>query len=120
MTELHPKEASELAYTITQGRGNDKMGSGGEDMLVNTTYWSCIPVMSANDSILASLSQHGNDPTAQMSRVLEIKAVNINKICSKEEIEQNERLARQLLNNYGTAGDVYLRYITANKAKSWI
>ena len=117
MTELHPKEASELAYTITQGRGHDKMGSGGEDMLVNTTYWSCIPVMSANDSILSALSQQGNDPTAQMSRVLEIKAVNINKICSKEEIEQNERLARQLLNNYGTAGDVYLRYITANKAE---
>ena len=117
MTELHPKDASELAYTITQGRGNDKMGSGGEDMLVNTTYWSCIPVMSANDSILASLSQHGNDPTAQMSRVLEIKAVNINKVCTPTEIENNERLARQLLNNYGTAGDVYLRYITANKAE---
>lgn len=117
MTELHPKEASELAYTITQGRGHDKMGSGGDDMLVNTTYWSCIPVMSANDSILASLSQQGNDPTAQMSRVLEIKAVNINKICSKEEIERNERLARQLLNNYGTAGDVYLRYITSHKAE---
>lgn len=117
MTELHPKEASELAYTITQGRGHDKMGSGGEDMLVNTTYWSCIPVMSANDSILASLSQHGNDPTAQMSRVLEIKAVNINKVCTPTEIERNERLARQLLNNYGTAGDVYLRYVTAHKGE---
>lgn len=115
MTELHPKEASELAYTITQGRGHDKMGSGGEDMLVNTTYWSCIPVMSANDSILAALSQQGNDPTAQMSRVLEIKAVNINKVCTPTEIEHNELLARQLLNNYGTAGDVYLRYITAHK-----
>lgn len=117
MTELHPKEASELAYTITQGRGHDKMGSGGEDMLVNTTYWSCIPVMSANDSILAALSQQGNDPTAQMSRVLEIKAVNINKVCTPTELEQNELLARQLLNNYGTAGDVYLRYITAHKAE---
>lgn len=117
MTELHPKEASELAYTITQGRGHDKMGSGGEDMLVNTTYWSCIPVMSANDSILTALSQHGNDPTAQMSRVLEIKAVNINKVCTPTEIENNERLARQLLNNYGMAGDVYLRYVTANKDK---
>lgn len=117
MTELHPKEASELAYTITQGRGHDKMGSGGEDMLVNTTYWSCIPVMSANDSILTALSQQGNDPTAQMSRVLEIKAVNINKVCTPAEIENNERLARQLLNNYGTAGDVYLRYITAHKGE---
>lgn len=117
MTELHPKEASELAYTITQGRGHDKMGTGGEDMLVNTTYWSCIPVMSANDSILTALSQQGNDPTAQMSRVLEIRAVNINKICTPAELEQNELLARQLLNNYGTAGDVYLRYITAHKAE---
>lgn len=117
MTEMHPREASELAYTITQGRGHDKMGSGGEDMLVNATYWSCIPVMSANDSILSALSQQGNDPTAQMSRVLEVRAVNINKICTPAELENNERLARQLLNNYGVAGDVYLRYVTAHKAE---
>lgn len=115
MTEMHPKEASELAYTITQGRGHDKMGAGGEEMLVNTTYWSCIPVMSANDSIITALSQNGNDPTAQMSRVLEVQAVNINKVYSKEEVEYNERLARQLPNNYGVAGDIYMRYVTAHK-----
>lgn len=115
MTELHPKEASELAYTLTQGRGHSKMGSGGEDLLENTTYWSCIPVMSANDSIINSLSQHGNDPTAQMSRVLEIKGVNINKICTPAEVEYNQALTRQLLDNYGTAGDVYIRYLTQNK-----
>ncbi len=115
MTEISPKEASELAYTLTQGRGHNKMGSGGEDLIENTTYWSCIPVMSANDSIISALSQHGNDPTAQMSRVLEIKGVNINKICTPAEVDHNQALTRQLLDNYGTAGDVYIRYLTQNK-----
>lgn len=115
MTDIHPKEASELAYTITQGRGHNKMGSGGEDLIENTTYWSCIPVMSANDSIINALSQHGNDPTAQMSRVLEIKGVNINTICTPAEVEYNQALTRQLYDNYGTAGDVYIRYLTQNK-----
>lgn len=117
MTEISPKEASELAYTLTQGRGHNKMGTGGEDLLENTTYWSCIPVMSANDSIINALSQHGLDPTAQMSRVLEIKGVNINKLCTQEEIAHNKALTRQLLDNYGTAGDVYIRYITKHKAE---
>lgn len=71
--------------------------------------------MSANDSIISALSQHGNDPTAQMSRVLEIKGVNINKICTPAEVDHNQALTRQLLDNYGTAGDVYIRYLTQNK-----
>lgn len=115
MTDMSPREASEFAYTLTQGRGKDKMGSGGEDMLLNTTYWSCLPVMSANDSIINALSQHGLDPTAQMSRVLEVKATDINKYYSADEIEANERLVRQLPHNFGTAGDMYIRYITAHK-----
>lgn len=115
MTDLSPKEASELAYQITQGRGKDRMASGGEDMMLNTTYWSCLPVMSANDSIINALSQHGLDPTAQMSRVLEVQATDINKLYTPDEVEANERLVRQLPHNFGVAGDVYIRYITAHK-----
>lgn len=117
MTDMSPKEASEFAYTLTQGRGKDRMGSGGEDLVMNTTYWSCLPVMSANDSIINALSQHGLDPTAQMSRVLEVRATDINKFYTAAEIEQNERLVRQLPHNYGMAGDVYMRYVTAHKAE---
>ena len=115
MTDLSPKEASELAYQITQGRGKDRMASGGEDMILNTTYWSCLPVMSANDSIINALSQHGLDPTAQMSRVLEVQATDINKLYTPAEIEANERLVRQLPHNFGMAGDLYIRYVTAHK-----
>lgn len=115
MTDLSPKEASELAYQITQGRGKDRMASGGEDMMLNTTYWSCLPVMSANDSIINALSQHGLDPTAQMSRVLEVQATDINKVYTEAEVEANERLVRQLPHNFGLAGDVYMRYVTSHK-----
>lgn len=115
MTDMSPKEASEFAYTLTQGRGKDRMGSGGEDLIMNTTYWSCLPVMSANDSIITALSQHGLDPTAQMSRVLEVRATDVNKFYTQAEIERNERLVRQLPHNYGVAGDMYMRYVTTNK-----
>lgn len=114
MTDMSPKEASELAYTLTQGRGKDRMTSGGDGLMVNTTYWSCLPVMSANDSIINALSQHSLDPTAQMSRVLEVTAYNINKVYSPAEQERTERLVRQLPVNYGVAGDIYMRYVTAN------
>lgn len=115
MTDMSPKEASEFAYTLTQGRGKDRMGSGGEDMLLNTTYWSCLPIMSANDSIINALSQRTGDPTAQMTRVLEARAEDINKFYTKEEVEENEQLVRMLPQNYGCAGDLYIRYVTAHK-----
>lgn len=115
MTDLRPKEASELAYQITQGRGKDRMNSGGEGLMYNTTYWSCLPVMSANDSIINALSQQGDNPTAQMSRVLEIRATNANTIMTQEEFAVAERLVRKLPQNYGTAGDAYIRYVTAHR-----
>lgn len=114
MTDLTPKEASELAYQITQGRGKDRMQQSGEGIQHNTTYWSCLPIMSANDSIIAALSQHGVDPTAQMSRVLEIKVTDINTVYDRAEFERCERLVRTLPHNYGTAGDVYMRYVTTH------
>lgn len=117
MTDLSPKEASELAYQITQGRGKDRMGDMGKDLQKNTTFWSCMPVMSANDSIINSLALHSHDATAQMSRVLEVKARNINTVYNKEEVAECERLVRSVGNNYGVAGDVYIRYITANYEK---
>ena len=117
MTDMSPKEASDFAYTLTQGRGKDRMSQGGEGLLENTTFWSCLPVMSANDSILNALSQHSADASAQMSRVLEVKATDINDYYSAEELKANERLIRQMNNNYGLAGDIYIRYITSHKAE---
>lgn len=115
MTDMTPKEASDFAYTLTQGRGKDRMAQGGEGLLENTTFWSCLPVMSANDSILSALSQHSADASAQMSRVLEVKATDINNYYTKEELRENELLLRQMTQNYGLAGDVYIRYITSHK-----
>ena len=112
MTNLSPREASELAYQITQGRGKDRMASGGEGLQHNTTFWSCLPVMSANDSIITHLSQHSDDPTAQMSRVLEITAVDINTAYKGTELKEANRLVRQLPNNYGHAGAAYMAYVT--------
>lgn len=115
MTDLSPKEASDLAYQITQGRGKDRMADGGKGIQHNTTYWSCLPVMSANDSIINALSQHSFDSTAQMSRVLEIEARDINTVYSKEEFEQCEMLVRSLPQNYGTAGDLYMRWVVTHQ-----
>lgn len=115
MTDISPKDASDIAYQLTQGRGKDRMQSGGENLQLNTTFWSCLPVMSANSSIIASLANHSHDASAQMSRVLEIKVKPLGEVYSPEEFEENERLIRKLPQNYGVAGDVYIRYVTTHK-----
>lgn len=117
MTDLSPKEASALAYQITQGRGKDKMGGDmGKTMQRNSTHWSCLPVMSANDSIIAALAQHSFDSTAQMSRVLEVEAVDFNRYYKAHEVDEFQRKVRSMPHNFGTAGDVYVRYIVQNQA----
>lgn len=117
MTDMSPKEASEMAYQITQGRGKDRMADGGKGIQHNKTFWSCLPIMSANDSIINALAQHSFDATAQMSRVLEVRATDINQVYTPEEFERCEMLVRTLPHNYGTAGDVYMRWVTANMDK---
>ena len=117
MTDLSPKEASALAYQITQGRGKDKMGGDmGKTMQRNSTHWSCLPVMSANDSIIAALAQHSFDSTAQMSRVLEVEAVDFNRYYKAHEVDEFQRKVRSMPHNFGTAGDIYVRYIVKNQA----
>ena len=115
MTDLSPKEASALAYQITQGRGKDKMGDMGKTMQRNSTHWSCLPVMSANDSIIAALAQHSFDSTAQMSRVLEVEAVDFNDYYGPDEVDEFQRKVRSMPHNFGTAGDAYIRYIVKNQ-----
>lgn len=117
MTDLSPKEASALAYQITQGRGKDKMGDMGKTMQRNSTHWSCLPVMSANDSIIAALAQHSFDSTAQMSRVLEVEAVDFNKYYGAHEVDDFQRKVRSMPHNFGTAGDIYIRYVVKNQKK---
>lgn len=73
--------------------------------------------MSANDSIVNALAEHSFDATAQMSRVLEVEAVDINKIYKPAEFLECQRLVRSVLGNYGTAGDIYMRYVVANQDK---
>lgn len=115
MTDLSPKEASELAYQITQGRGKDRMGDMGKTMQQNTTKWSCLPVMSANDSIISALAEHSRDATAQMSRVLEVEATNFADYYAPHEIPEFQRKVRQMPKHYGVAGDIYARYVVTNQ-----
>lgn len=114
MTNLIPSEASELCYQITQGRGKDKMAQGGEMLQLNSTYWSCLPVMSANDSMIANLANHSKDASAQMSRVLEVKVTPISSLMQGEDFEASERLIRKLPKHYGMAGEMFIRYLTTH------
>lgn len=115
MTDLSPREASEMAYQITQGRGKDRMMSSGEGVQRNTTRWSCLPVMTANDSIISTLAMHKADASAQMSRVLEVSATDVGTVYTAQELASNERLVRKIYSQFGTAGDAYIRYIVTRQ-----
>lgn len=114
MTDMPPHEASTLAYQITQGRGKDRMTSSGEGLQINKAHWSCLPIMTANDSIINALANHSFNASAQMSRVLEIKATDTSHLYSEEEFENAKILTRKLPYNYGLAGDIFMRWVTAN------
>lgn len=115
MTHLAPSEASSLIYQITQGQGKARLKSGGACLMDNTTAWSTMPVMSSNTSLIDILSQHGADSSPEMSRIIELHSSDISKGISTEEFLVERRITRKIKDNYGHAGDIFIKFLMDNK-----
>ena len=115
LTDMGSAQASEFVYTIPSGVGKSRMAQGGTGLLENHTRWSTLPTISLNGSILDILSQHSSDATAQMSRVLEIKSTDPKAYFSQVEMEANKSAIEGIADNYGHAGDAYIRAVTKHK-----
>jgi hypothetical protein len=111
ITNTTPAEFSELVYSITQGRGKNRVKSNANELRVNNTSWQGISLASANASFYEKLGALKTAPDGEMMRLLEYH-ISPNDII--DPARGKELFDHQLFDNYGHAGEVYLQWLVNN------
>lgn len=112
ITNTTPQEFSTLAYNMSQGRGKDRVKASSNELRVNLTSWATISPCSANCSFYEKMSSLKTNADGEMMRLLEYKIDYIDAIPTDI---AKEMFDHQIKQNYGHAGEIYLRWLVANK-----
>jgi len=111
ITNLSGMEFSDLAYSISQGRGKDKMKGSTNELRINNTKWQGITLCSANASFYEKLGVAKNTPDGESMRLLEYK-IEPNNIIDVQEGKQ--MFDHQMRENFGHAGEIYIQWLVNN------
>ncbi len=111
ITNMTPIDFSNLAYSMSQGRGANRAKANANELRVNTTTWQTISVATSNASFYEKLGIAKSSPDGEMMRLLEY-AIEPTNIIPPEIAKQMFDI--QLRENYGHAGDYYAEYLVKN------
>lgn len=109
-TNTRPEEASEFIYTVSQGRGREKLYS--DSTVRDAAEWSSITMVSSNKSVVGMLTLGKDNVEAEMLRLFEFW-------CNKYEWfeKQMTEMYDIISGNHGHAGEVYVRYLVEHSAE---
>lgn len=111
ITNMSPIDFSNLAYSMSQGRGANRAKASSNELRVNTTTWQTISVASSNASFYEKLGIQKSSPDGEMMRLLEYQIHPSNII---DPALAKQMFDQQLKENYGHAGDIYASYLVGN------
>ena len=111
ITNMLPKEFSDLAYGISHGRGKNRMTSSTNALRLNNTSWQNMTLASSNASFHEKLSMLKNTPDGESVRLMEYKIEPNNVIGVAV---GKEMFDHQLNENYGHAGEMYISWLVNN------
>jgi hypothetical protein len=110
LTNMFDEEVSNMAYSITHGRGRNRMQSQTNAERSNSLRWALIAITSGNKSLYDQLYNLKDFPEGELMRILEF-SVSKNDRMSKAE---SDEAFNPMHENYGVAGEVFMRYVIAN------
>lgn len=113
ITNMTAKDFSTLAYSMSQGRGKDRMKGSANEMRMNHTTWQTISLCSSNASFNQKLSSLKASPEGELMRLIEYK-INYSGTNPIPTEVAKEMFDHQLMENYGHAGEPYLQYLVGN------
>lgn len=111
ITNATAEEFSTLAYSMSQGRGKDRVKSQSNELRVNVTNWQTISLCSSNASFYERMAAAKARADGEMMRLLEYK------IDYSDAIDTGiakQMFDHQLMENYGHAGEIYLTWLVNN------
>ena len=111
ITNTSPMEFSDLAYSISQGRGKNRMKASANEERLNLTSWQGITLASANASFYEKLNLAKDSPDGESMRLFEYRIEPSNIIGTAE---GKQMFDQQLFENYGHAGDIYAQWLVNN------
>ena len=111
ITNLTANDFSTLAYSMSQGRGRDRVKASANELRINLTTWQCISLCSSNASFYEKLAAIKSSPDGEMMRLLEYK---IDYNGAIEASYAKSMFDHQLQENYGHAGDIYVKWLVDN------
>ena len=112
ITNMSGLEFSDLAYSISQGRGKEKMKGSTNELRINNTKWNGITVCSSNASFYEKLGVSKSSPDGESMRLLEYKIENNGVI----DVQTGKQMFdHQLRENYGHAMEPYAQWLVNNK-----
>lgn len=111
ITNMDTDEFSDLVYSISQGKGKERMTAGGNELRINETTWQTISLCTSNSSFYEKLGIRKGSPDGEMMRLIEYKVSQTNAISTEEGKEMFDKV---LMENYGHAGPIYISYILKN------
>lgn len=110
MTNADPMETSDLIYNATQGRARDRMQANSNAERQNNLRWKGITLWSGNTAAEDKLLMVKADPQGELARVLDIRLDTP----LPTDVLGAQLVFNKILDNYGLAGDVYMRYVIPN------
>jgi len=110
LTNMADEEVSDMAYNITHGRGRNRMQSQTNAERSNLLRWALIAITSGNKSLYDQLFNLKDFPEGELMRILEF---SVSKTDSMSKMQSDEAFL-PMHENYGVAGEVFMRYVIAN------
>jgi hypothetical protein len=111
LTNATPKEYSDFLYSLSNGKGKERMLAGSNELRENNTTWQNITVSTSNSSFVEKLSILKDNPEGELMRLIEYPIGLVEAINTEEGKELFDQV---LFANYGHAGPVYIRFLIAN------
>jgi hypothetical protein len=114
-TDMSPKELSEWAYSTSEGREKDRLGSGANRQgFSEVVQWAMSPFVTANTDLYARLAQHRNNTHAESARILQISIDNydIPQLGTKQVSDALQDMRR----NRGNAGHRFIEYVVNHRS----
>lgn len=107
ITNMRIEEISDLLYSVSQGRGRNRMEASSNRERLNMTRWALIAVATGNSFLSDKLGAFKATADGELMRLLEIEISLVDNPDAAELIASMEE-------NYGWAGDVFMQYVIAN------
>lgn len=111
MTNATAKDYSDFLYSLSNGKGKERMQASSNELRENNTTWQNITVSTSNASFAEKLSVIKNLPEGELMRLFEYPVGLMDSLASARSKQLFDDV---LFNNFGHAGPLFIRHVLAN------